>query len=164
MSNITTSSANKCTHYDETAHQKLCSVPHNNLNIEIYTKTLFKIMLYEILWPPWTIVHGSKGNLVVFEGEQNLQNQRSYIHQNWFACISRQPLLVSLHEFFELILFFDLCISCIRFHRSWWHQSNHPVLVLWVTAYHHRGRNRGARGAIAPKLCRLGGSAPPPPT
>ena len=50
VSNTTTSSVNKCTHYDETAHQRLCSVPHDNLNIEIYTKTSFKIMLYEILY------------------------------------------------------------------------------------------------------------------
>ena len=50
VSNITTSSANKCTHYDETAHQRLCSVPHDNLNIEIYTKTSFKIMLHGILY------------------------------------------------------------------------------------------------------------------
>ena len=45
VSNTTTSSVNKCTHYDETAHQRLCSVPHDNLNIKIYTKTSFKIML-----------------------------------------------------------------------------------------------------------------------
>ena len=45
-----------------------------------------------ILWPPWT-----EGKFWPFWRQtkkgQNLQNRRCHAHQNWFPCISNQPLI-----------------------------------------------------------------------
>ena len=62
-----------------------------------------------IFWPPWTIVHGSMRscpwsereiwlNLKAKKKKQNVQNQTSYTHQNWLACISHRPLLACIRS------------------------------------------------------------------
>ena len=64
----------------------------------------FNLYLHEffvansIFWPPWTIYSPwSEGKFWPFwrqtKKKQNLWNRRSHTHQNWFACVSHQPLL-----------------------------------------------------------------------
>ena len=61
-----------------------------------------------IFWPPWTIVHGSKGSFGCFEGKR----KRSKISETGEAtptkiCLHAFHINFYLHEFFEPILFFD---------------------------------------------------------
>ena len=43
-------------------------------------------------WYIYSRKGGAWGNLKENKKKQNLHNQRGHAHQNWFPCISRQPL------------------------------------------------------------------------
>ena len=64
------------------------------------TSTCMNFLADSIFWPPWTIVHGPKGNLGRFwrQAKRNHNGtitwyQRGHAHQNCFPCISCQLLL-----------------------------------------------------------------------
>ena len=56
------------------------------------TSTCMNFLSRFYFWPPWT-----EGKIWLFWRQakkgQNLWNWKGYTHQNWFACISQQPLL-----------------------------------------------------------------------
>ena len=53
-----------------------------------YSQGLHVLYMHVKVWIDLLYLNGPK-----FEKEQNFRNMRSHTHQNWFACISHQPLL-----------------------------------------------------------------------
>ena len=96
----------------ETGEATPTKIGINACYINAYLHKLFEpILIDSIFWPPWTIVHGPKGNFGRFEGKQKGAKSPKLERPH-------QPKLVSMH--------------CMKFLSRFYFLTQMDYIVYWT--------------------------------